>query len=96
MVTIESQFNIQQLYLLPTQCTYLFCVNLKRNSDYFLYKTNWLTFITQIKHSKASGHCMYNQINIQQFYILPTLCRYEFCVALRKNSDYFLIEFLDF
>jgi len=29
------QFNIQQFYVLPTQCIYVFCVNLRTNSDYF-------------------------------------------------------------
>ena len=29
------QFNIQQLYVLPTQCIYVFCVDLRINSDYF-------------------------------------------------------------
>jgi hypothetical protein len=29
------QFNIQQFYVLPTQCVYVFCVDLKTNSDYF-------------------------------------------------------------
>jgi len=27
------QFNIQQLYVLPTQCIYVFCVDLRTNSD---------------------------------------------------------------
>ena len=27
------QFNIQQLYVLPTQCVYGFCVDLRTNSD---------------------------------------------------------------
>jgi len=36
-----------------------------------------------------SGHYMYHQINIQQFYVLPTQCVYVFCVDLRINSDYF-------
>jgi len=30
------QFNIQQLYVLPTQCIYVFCVDLRTNSDYLL------------------------------------------------------------
>jgi hypothetical protein len=30
------QFNIQQFYVLPTQCIYVFCVDLRTNSDYFL------------------------------------------------------------
>jgi hypothetical protein len=29
------QFNIQQLHVLPTQCIYVFCVDLRTNSDYF-------------------------------------------------------------
>jgi hypothetical protein len=29
------QFNIQQLYVLPTQCIYVFCVDLRTNIDYF-------------------------------------------------------------
>ena len=28
------QFNIQQFYVLPTQCIYVFCVDLRRNSNY--------------------------------------------------------------
>jgi len=28
-------FNIQQFHLLPTQCIYVFCVDLRTNSDYF-------------------------------------------------------------
>ena len=36
----------------------------------------------------ASGHYMYHQFNIQQFYVLPTHCIYVFCVDLRTNSHY--------
>ena len=28
------QFNIQQFYVLPTHCIYVFCVDLRTNSDY--------------------------------------------------------------
>ena len=28
-------FNIQQFYVLPTQCICVFCVDLRTNSDYF-------------------------------------------------------------
>jgi hypothetical protein len=31
---IYRQFNIQQFYVLPTQCIYVFCVDLRTNSDY--------------------------------------------------------------
>jgi hypothetical protein len=29
------QFNIHQFHVLPTQCIYVFCVDLRTNSDYF-------------------------------------------------------------
>jgi len=29
------QFNIQQFYVLPTQCVYAFYVDLRTSSDYF-------------------------------------------------------------
>jgi hypothetical protein len=32
------QFNIQQFYVLPTQCICVFCVDLRTNSDYFLIR----------------------------------------------------------
>jgi hypothetical protein len=35
-VTVRTaRFNIQQFYVLPTQCVYVFCVDLRTNSDYF-------------------------------------------------------------
>ena len=46
----------------------------------------------KINRLKLSGHCMYRQFNIQQFYVLPTQCIYVFCVDLRTNSDYFPIQ----
>jgi hypothetical protein len=30
-----TRFNIQQFYVLPTQCINVFCVDLRTNSDYF-------------------------------------------------------------
>jgi hypothetical protein len=29
------QFNVHKLYVLPTQCIYVFCVDLRTGSDYF-------------------------------------------------------------
>jgi hypothetical protein len=51
--------------------------------DQFLYET--------FKLSKPSGHYMYHQFNIQQFYVLPTQCIYVFCVDLIKNRIKWLI-----
>jgi len=41
---------------------------------------------------QSSGHYMYRQFNIQQFYVLPTQCVYVFCMDLRTNSDYYPIQ----
>ena len=41
---------------------------------------------------QSSGHYMYHQFNIQQFYVLPTQCIYVFCVDLRTDSYYFPIQ----
>ena len=36
VVTIcTARFNICRFYVLPTQCIYVFCVDLRTNSDYF-------------------------------------------------------------
>jgi len=45
--------------------------------------------LTVINHLKPSGHYMYHQFNIQQFYVLPTQCICVFCVDLRTNSYLF-------
>jgi hypothetical protein len=34
-VTITARFNNHKFYVLPTQCIYVFCVDLRTNSDYF-------------------------------------------------------------
>ena len=36
VVTIcSAMFNIQQFYVLPTHCIYVFYIDLRTNSDYF-------------------------------------------------------------
>ena len=42
-----TRCKIKKLYVLPTQCIYVFCVDLRTNSDYFLYNIKWLVFITE-------------------------------------------------
>ena len=34
-VVIYHQFNIHKFYILPTQCFYVFCVDLTTNSHFF-------------------------------------------------------------
>ena len=52
----------------------------------------YCVFLIVLKLLKITGHYMYRQFNIQQFYVLPTHCVYVFCVDLRTNSDYFPIQ----
>jgi hypothetical protein len=54
--------------------------------DIYAAKAQWSLYVPH------SGHYMYHQFNIQQFYVLPTQCIYVFCVDLRTNSDYFPIQ----
>jgi len=36
LITIcTARFNVQKFYVLPTQCIYVFCVDLRTSSDYF-------------------------------------------------------------
>ena len=51
-----------------------------------------VTALHNINPLQPSGHYMYRQFNIQQFYVLPTQCIYVFCVDLKTNSDYFPIQ----
>ena len=47
----------------------------------------------EMANYEPSGYYMYRQINIQQFYVLPTQCIFVFCVDLRTNSEYFPIQY---
>jgi len=40
------QFNIQQLYVLPTHCIYVFCVDLRTNSEYLTLYSPVVTICT--------------------------------------------------
>ena len=46
---IYCQFFVQQFYFLPTQCIYVFCVDLKTNSNYFPIQHE-LTGLYEILH----------------------------------------------
>ena len=41
------QFNIQQFYVLPTQCIYVFCVDLGTNSNYFPIQYQLIDFYNE-------------------------------------------------
>jgi len=88
-----TRFNIQQFYVLPTQCTYVFRVDLRTNSDYFCIQHELTGFYNRdlTLCSPAVTTCT-SRFNIQQFYFLPTQCIYVLRVDLRTNSDYFSIQ----
>ena len=47
MVTIcTTRFNTQKFYVPPTQCIYVFCVDLRTNSEYWP-KEHWLVLIVE-------------------------------------------------
>ena len=86
------QCNIQQFYVLPTQCIYVFCVDLRTNSDYFpiqLYLTGLYNRDLTI-YSPLVTICTTN-LTFNNSTFCPQ-CIYMFCVDLRTNSDYFPIQ----
>jgi hypothetical protein len=58
---IYHQFNIQQFYVLPTQCIYVFCVEL-RTAIISLYSINWLVFITEPEFVYSAVRAQYLNI----------------------------------
>jgi hypothetical protein len=76
------QFNVQQLYVLSTECIYVWIW--EQTAIISLYNINWLVFITDTE-------CVYCAVRCT-FYVLPTECIYVFCVDLRTNSDYFTVQ----
>ena len=100
-----DQFNIQQFYVLPTQCIFVFVWISEQTAIISLYSINWLVCITETECVycavrtgssnviqtllKLRGHYMYHQFNIQQLCVLPTQWIYVFCMAQRTNSVYF-------
>ena len=75
----------------PVSHTPFRCVVIGHLAQFFILwvQSNMLPLKCQITPLKPSGHYVYHQFNIQQFYVLPTQYIYVFCVDLRKNSDYF-------
>ena len=58
-------FNIQQFYVLPTQCIYVFCLDLRKTAIISLYSINWLIFITETKRVYCAVRTEY--LNAIQF-----------------------------
>ena len=84
------QFNIKQFYVLPTQCIYVFCVDLRTNSDYFPIQHSMNGFYNRdlSLYTPVVTICT-TRFNVHKFYVLPTQCIYMFCVDLRTSSHYF-------
>jgi len=53
--SLSCRFNIQQFYLLPTQCIYVFCVDVRTSSDYFFHTalndpSPWYLYLVEGHH----------------------------------------------
>jgi hypothetical protein len=94
VVTIcTTSLTFNQFHVLPTQYIYVFCVDLRTNSDYFPIQHELTGLYNNgLNPQTPCGHYMYHQFNIQQFYFLPTQYIYVFCFDLRTNSDYFPMQ----
>jgi len=58
------QFNIQQLYVLPTQCIYVFCVDLRKKQQLFPY-TNLADWFLQDRRSVFTARYGLNLLLMQ-------------------------------
>jgi hypothetical protein len=47
-----TSFKIHEFYVLPTQCVYVFCMDLRTNSDYFLVQHSLIGFYNR------NGQCL--------------------------------------
>ena len=87
------QFNIQQFYVLPTQCIYGFCVALRTNRYYFpiqhqltgLYNRN-LTIYSSVVNICTTSLTFNNST------FCPHSAFMGFVCLLRTNSYYFPIQ----
>jgi len=79
---MNRQFNIQQFYVLPTQCVYVFCVDLRTNSDYFTVQ-HWL-----IGFYNWDGACLLRST----FYILRSAHTLYLCVLCGSENKYRLFH----
>jgi len=61
------QFNIQQFHFLPTQCIYVFCVDLRTNINYFMIVITLYYLYQQISIpilSLTQQHIYYSQLHV--------------------------------
>jgi len=88
---IYRHFNIQQFYFLPTQCIYLFCVDLKTNSHYLPIQHELTGFYDRdlTLGSPVVGTCT-TWLKFDNSTFSPH-CIYVFCIYLRTNSDFCIL-----
>ena len=98
---LHQQFNIQQLYALPTMYLCVLYLSENKQRTCATYSINWLAFITEMKSiysavrtgalnkafcgSSSTDYVMHQQFNIQQLYALPTL--YLCVLYLSENKQ---------
>jgi hypothetical protein len=64
MVTLcTTRFNFQKCCVLPTQCNYVFYIDLRTNSDYFTVQHYLAGFITETQ-------CVYCVVRAECLYII--------------------------
>jgi len=83
---LPSKYQVRTSYYVTTASFHILSNSLFSNCSTIQI------YIVLINPLKPSGHYMYHQFNIQQYYVLPTRCIFVFCVDLRTNSDYFPIQ----
>ena len=88
---IYHHYNTQQFYFLPTQCIYVFCVDLKTNGDYLALQHELTSFYNR---DLTLGIPVISTCTTWLTFDNSTFsphCICVFCVYLRTNSDFCIL-----
>jgi len=65
-----TRFNTQKFFVLPTRCIYVFCKDLRTNSEIIsLYVINWMDFITETESVYCAVRAV--SLNVIQVTFVP-------------------------
>jgi hypothetical protein len=88
VIICTSSFNTQTFYVLSMQCIYVFCVDLRTNSDYLIIQ-DWLVFITETEYVYCAVRA--TALNINQVngphQVPPTALRSPRVCPLKRSTS---------
>ena len=87
-VTIcTTRFNVQKSYVLPTQCIYVFCMDLRINSDYFPVQHLLIGFYNRDGVCLLRGANWVFKLSLQMVSQTEFLCSFNYTVVCLFSCD---------